>query len=53
MSAVDDVDELIEQFDQAQDEVLKGNPEPAQKLFSHQGYVTLNKSLIPSRAWMG
>ena len=47
MSAVDDVDELIEQFDQAQDEVLKGNPEPAQKLFSHQGYVTLNNPLSP------
>jgi hypothetical protein len=28
MAAVDDVDELIEQYHQALDEFLKGNPEP-------------------------
>ena len=39
MSAVDDVNELIEQFDQAQGEFMKGNAEPVQKLFSHQEYV--------------
>jgi ketosteroid isomerase-like protein len=36
MSAVDDVDELIEQFHLAQREFLKGNPEPVKKLFSHR-----------------
>ena len=47
MSVVDDVDELIEQFDQAQGEFVKGNAEPMTKLFSHQEYVTLNNPLSP------
>jgi ketosteroid isomerase-like protein len=47
MSAVDDVDQLIEQFNLAQGEVVKGNPEPAMKLWSHQEYVTLNNPLAP------
>jgi hypothetical protein len=34
MSAVDDVDELIEQYHLAIDEFLKGNPEPVGKLFA-------------------
>jgi hypothetical protein len=36
MAAVDDVDELIEQFHQAQGEFVKGNPEPVKKLCSHR-----------------
>jgi ketosteroid isomerase-like protein len=47
MAAVDDLDEVIEQFDLAQGEVVKGNPEPAMKLWSHQEYVTLNNPLAP------
>ena len=47
MSAVDDVNELIEQFDQAQGELVKGNAEPVQKHFSHQEYVTLNNPFSP------
>src|SRR5215218_10945307 len=47
MSAVADVDKLIEQFDQAQGEFMKGNAEPVQKLFSHQEYVTLANPLSP------
>ncbi len=47
MATVDDLDEVIEQFDLAQGEVVKGNPEPALKLFSHQEYVTLNNPLSP------
>ena len=47
MSAVDDVNELIEQFDQAQGELVKGNAEPALKLFSQQEYVTLNNPFLP------
>ena len=35
MAAVDDLDEVIEQFQLALDEFLKGTPEPAQSLFSH------------------
>jgi hypothetical protein len=34
MAAEDDVDELIEQYHLAIDEFVKGNPEPAKKLFS-------------------
>ena len=47
MAAVDDVDEVIEQFDQAQGEFVKGNAEPMTKLFSHQEHVTLNNPLSP------
>ena len=47
MATVDDLDQVIEQFDLAQGEVVKGNPEPAMKLFSHQEYVTLNNPLSP------
>jgi ketosteroid isomerase-like protein len=41
VAAVDDVDELIEQYHLALGEFMKGNPEPVQKLFSHRGDVTL------------
>src|SRR5918999_4224516 len=52
MSAVDDVDELIEQFHLAQGEVVKGNPEPALRLFSHREDVTLANPLSPPvRGW--
>jgi ketosteroid isomerase-like protein len=52
MAAVDDVDELIEQFHLALGEFMKGNPEPAQKLFSHREDVTLANPLGPAaRGW--
>src|SRR5918993_4955233 len=41
MAAVDDVDELIEQYYRAQREFLKGNPEPVKDLFSRRDDVTL------------
>jgi ketosteroid isomerase-like protein len=41
MSTVDDVDQLIEQYHLALGEFMKGNPEPAQKLFSHRDDATL------------
>jgi hypothetical protein len=47
MSAVADVDELIEQFDQAQGEFMKGNPEPVKMIFSHREDVTLANPLSP------
>jgi ketosteroid isomerase-like protein len=53
MSAVDDVDELIEQFHLAEGEVVKGNPEPAKRLFSHREDVTLANPLGPPvRGWV-
>jgi ketosteroid isomerase-like protein len=48
MAAVDDVDELIEQYQLALGEFVKGNPEPAKKLFSHQEDVTLANPLGPA-----
>jgi ketosteroid isomerase-like protein len=47
MSAVEDVDQLIEQFNLAQGEVVKGNAEPANKLFSPRDDVTLANPLSP------
>ena len=52
MAAVDNVDELIEQYQLALDEFLKGNPEPVQKLFSLREDATLaNPYNPPVRGW--
>ena len=52
MSAVDDVDQLIEQYQLALDEFVKGKPEPGKKLFSHREDVTLANPLGPPvRGW--
>ena len=45
MAAVNEVDEVIEQYHLAANEFVKGNPEPAKSLFSHRDDVTL--SLTP------
>ena len=51
-AAIDDVDELIEQYNQALDEFVKGNPEPVKKLFIHQDNVTLANPLgPPAHGW--
>ncbi len=50
--AVDNVDELIEQYYLAQREFLRGNPEPVKNLFSHTEDVTLaNPYGPPVRGW--
>jgi ketosteroid isomerase-like protein len=52
MSAVDEVDELIEQFHLASDEFLKGNPESVNKLWSRRDDVTLANPFGPAvRGW--
>jgi hypothetical protein len=52
VAAVDEVDELIEQYYRAQREFLKGNPEPVKDLFSHTEDVTLaNPYGPPVRGW--
>ena len=52
MAAVDEVDELIEQYQLALDEFMKGNPKPVQKLFSHREDATLaNPYNPPVRGW--
>jgi ketosteroid isomerase-like protein len=52
MAAVDDVDQLIEQYQLALDEFVKGNPRPAKQLWSRRGDVTLANPLgAPVRGW--
>ena len=52
VAAVDEVDELIEQYYRAQREFLRGNPEPVKDLFSHREDVTLaNPYGPPVRGW--
>jgi ketosteroid isomerase-like protein len=52
MAAVDDLDEVIEQYHLALGEFLKGNPEPVKKLCSHREDVTLaNPHGPPVRGW--
>jgi ketosteroid isomerase-like protein len=52
MAAVEDLDEVIEQFQLALNEFLKGNPEPAKNLFSHREDVSLANPLgPPARGW--
>jgi ketosteroid isomerase-like protein len=52
MAAVDDLDQLLEQWHPASDEFLKGNPEPVKKMFSHKEDVTLaNPYGPPVRGW--
>jgi hypothetical protein len=36
MAAVDGVDELIERYDLALEEFVRGDPEPVKELFSHR-----------------
>src|SRR5829696_5911341 len=52
MSAVDDVDQLIEQWQLAAGEFVKGNPEPVKRLWSRREDVTLaNPYGPPVRGW--
>ena len=52
MAGADDVDEVVEQYHLAQGEFVKGNPEPAKKLFSHREDVSLANPLgLPARGW--
>ena len=52
MAAVDDLDEVVEQYHLAAREFVKGNPEPYKMLFSHQEDVSLaNPFGPPVRGW--
>jgi ketosteroid isomerase-like protein len=52
MTAVDDVDQLNEQYHLASGEFLKGNPEPVKELWSHREDVSLaNPYGPPVRGW--
>src|SRR5215212_5789542 len=52
MAAVDDIDELLEQYNLALGEFYKGNAEPVQKLYSHRDEVTLAPPFgPPTHGW--
>jgi hypothetical protein len=52
MAAVDELDQVLEQFQLAGNEFMKGNPKPVQDLFSHREDVTLANSFGPPvRGW--
>ena len=52
MTAVAEVDELIDQYHLALGEFMKGNPEPAKRLWSHREDVTLaNPQGSAARGW--
>ena len=52
MAGVDDLDEVMEQYNLALGEFVKGNPEPVKQMFSHQEDVTLaNPFGPPVRGW--
>jgi ketosteroid isomerase-like protein len=52
MSAVAEVDELIERYHLALGEFVKGNPEPAKRLWSHRDDATLtNPQGSAARGW--
>ncbi len=52
MAAIEDVDELIEQWQLAAGEFVKGNPEPVKRLRSRREDVTLaNPYGPPVRGW--
>jgi ketosteroid isomerase-like protein len=54
VTAVDDVDELIERYQLALDEFMKGDPKPVQELFSHREDASLaNPYGPPVRGWEG
>ena len=52
MATVDDVDRLIEQYQLALDEFMKGNPKSVQDLYSHREDASLaNPYGPPVRGW--
>src|SRR5215208_8410831 len=52
MTAVDHVDRLIEQYQLALDEFMKGNPDPVQELVAHRDDASLaNPYGPPERGW--
>ena len=46
MTAVDDFDEVVEQYHLALNEFFKGNPEPLKKFFSRRDDVTLANHFV-------
>ncbi len=49
MATVDDLNQVIEQYQRAVNEFLKGNPEPRKMMFSHREDATLLNPLTTSQ----
>ena len=41
MTALDDLDQVLERWHLAQDEFVKGNPEPVKQMWSHREDVSV------------
>jgi ketosteroid isomerase-like protein len=53
MAAVDDLDQVVEQYHLALGEVVKGDPEPLKMIYSHRAEVSLaNPFGPPVRGWV-
>jgi len=48
MSALDDLDGVIEQYHEAADQFSRGDPEPIKALYSHRDDVTLANPFGPA-----
>jgi hypothetical protein len=48
MAAVDDLDEVVEQYHLAAREFIKGNPEPYKMVFSHREDVSVANPFGPA-----
>jgi hypothetical protein len=53
MVAVDDVDEVVEQYHLALGEFVKGDPEPLKMMYSHREDVILTNPLVGPAAISG
>jgi hypothetical protein len=53
MTAVDELDKVLQQWQPAVDEFQRGNPKPVQELFSHREDVTLANPLGPAAPGIG
>jgi ketosteroid isomerase-like protein len=52
MTALDELDDAVEQYHRAAGEFVKGNPEPYKMMFSHREDVTLANPFGPvARGW--
>jgi ketosteroid isomerase-like protein len=52
MTALDDLDQVLERWHLAQDEFVKGNPEPVKQMWSHREDVSVaNPYGPPVRGW--
>jgi ketosteroid isomerase-like protein len=47
MAALDDLDQVLEQYHSALGEIVRGNPEPLKMLYSHREEVSLANPFFP------